>query len=125
MVLHLKVRKSRSPPGPHPPSLPFNASLAHSRWSIEYDAHAGGAVEQPFQVKAHELVVAAQTEQRSKCRHCARFSRFELAKGGQVGPGCLSIVFFLGERLEGSQRFAAPAQEQIANRPAGKTGEAG
>src|SRR5689334_15598531 len=31
MVLHLKVRKSRSPPGPHPPSLPSPSRSATDR----------------------------------------------------------------------------------------------
>ena len=53
--------------------------------SVEHDPHAGSPVQQAFQVKANELIVAARTQQSRESRRCGRVLRFELAESIEVG----------------------------------------
>src|SRR6516165_852417 len=132
MVLPLKRRKSRSPPGPQSPnSLPLPQPFAPRSErrperleldrspdrpeqpltrSVEHDPHAGRAVQQALQVKVYQLVVAAQPEQRRKSGYRGRIPRFELAESVEIGRSRGILISLPRERLERPQRLATPTQ---------------
>src|SRR6516165_5777480 len=75
-------------------------------------------------MKAHQLVITAQTKQRRKGRRRCRVSFLQLSKCPQIGLGRGIVKLISGERFECRQRFAAPTQQKVANGPPREPGNA-
>src|SRR3984957_3038316 len=91
-----------------------------SALSFQLNAYAFSAIQQPPEVKAGECIAGMRSDQRRKRGHRRDVSGLELGEGLGIlrrrrPPKCR-----LRQRLVSAQRLAAPAQQEIADRPAAK-----
>src|ERR1700676_1077503 len=94
----------------------MSASPSTDLFQLHADAFA--AVEQPLQVKAGQRVAGVQPDQRGERRHRPRVAGLQLGESLGILPDRGPLERRRPQWLVGPKRLAAPAQQQIADRPA-------
>src|SRR6516165_7696437 len=69
-------------------------------------------------MEAGQRIVSMQADQCGKRRHRRGITSLELSESFEILRDLWRLVGGCRQRLEGSERLAAPAQDQVADRPA-------
>jgi hypothetical protein len=88
--------------------------------SFHDNSRAGGAVQQPLEVKAGELIAGVLAYMRGKGSERRRIVCLKLCKSFLITAHSLVFVLLSGNRLESAQRLGPSAQHKVAHRPAMK-----